>query len=116
MWQFCPEIKLFVKFVKYICSLGRGSNTTLRILSVTPFSLKKIRKGGEGGTPQIRNLFLVQNQVFFEQKTPFLALFKKIFRGKIRKGGEGGTPQIHNLFFEPKSGVFEQRTQCLALF
>ena len=63
-----------------------------------------VRKGGGGGTPQIRNLlfaekksvkgggrevppksvtyFLDQNQVFFEQKTPFLALFEENFSGK----------------------------------
>ena len=55
-----------------------------------------VRKGGGGGTPQIRN-----------------PLFAK---EKIRKGGEGGTPQIRNLFFGPKAGVFEQKTQFLALF
>ena len=36
-----------------------------------------VRKGGGGGTPQIRN------PLFAEKK--------------IRKGGEGGTPQIRNL-------------------
>ena len=60
--------------------LGARSNTTLRILSV---------KGG-----------LEQNQVFFEQKTQFLALFEEFFGGKVRKGGEGGTPQIRNFFGE----------------
>ena len=57
-------------------TLGKTSNTTLRILSVK----------GWGGTPQIRN-------PLFAEKL-------------IRKGGEGGTPQIRNIFFGPKSGVF----------
>ena len=36
---------------------------------VTSFSPKKKSvNGGAGGTPQIHNLFLDQNQVFFEQK------------------------------------------------
>ena len=62
-----------------------------------------VRKGGGGGTPQIRNplfaekksvkggrgvppksvtYFLDQNQVFFEQKTQFLALFEENCLGK----------------------------------
>ena len=62
-----------------------------------------VRKGGRGGTPQIRNplfaenfvrkggggvppisvtYFLDQKQVFFGQKTPFLALFEEHFFGK----------------------------------
>ena len=69
----------------YWMKLGRPSITTLRILSVTPFSLKKIRKGGEGGTPQIRNLFFgPKSGVFFEQKTQVLALFEeKIWGGNL---------------------------------
>ena len=55
-----------------------------------------VRKGGRGGTSQIRN------PLFAEKK--------------IRKRGGGGTPQIHNLIFGPKSSVFEQKTQFLALF
>ena len=62
-----------------------------------------VRKGGGGGTPQIRNplfaeersvkwgrgvppksvtYFLDQNQVFFEQNTLFLAFFEEKFSGK----------------------------------
>ena len=41
----------------------------------------------------------VQKQVFFGQKTPFLALFEEHFWGNVCKGGRGGTPQIRNLFF-----------------
>ena len=74
--------------------LGKPSNTTLRILSVkggagvppksvTPFSLKKKSvKGGRGVPPKSVTYFLDQNQVFFEQKTPFLALFEDKFSGK----------------------------------
>ena len=47
------------------------------------FAEKKIRKQGGGGTPQIRNFFLDQNQVYFEQKTQFLAFFEEKFSGKI---------------------------------
>ena len=50
--------------------------------SVTPFSLKKIRKGGEGGTPQIRKLLFGPKSGVFEQKTQFLALFEENFSGK----------------------------------
>ena len=39
------------------------------------FAERKIRKGGEGVPPKSVTYFLDQNQVFFEQKTPFLALF-----------------------------------------
>ena len=67
---------IYVKVALYQKNLGKGSNTTLRILSV--------KRGG--GAPQIRN------PLFTEKK--------------ICKGGEGGTPQICNLFFGPKSGVF----------
>jgi hypothetical protein len=45
---------------------------------------------------------LDQNQVFFEQKTQFLALFEEFFWGKIRNWGGGGTPQIRNSFFAKK--------------
>ena len=45
-----------------------------------------VRKGGGGGTPQIRNPLFAEN--FF------------------RKGGEGGTPQIRNLFFFTKNRCF----------
>ena len=31
--------------------------------SVAPFLLKKIRKGGEGGTPQIRNSFFANKKI-----------------------------------------------------
>ena len=74
--------------------LGRTSNTTLRILSVkggagvppksvTPFSMKKKSvKGGRGVPPKSVTYFLDQNQVFFEQKTPFLALFEENFSGE----------------------------------
>ena len=80
-----------IQGVNVECALGRPSNTTLRVLCVkgggtTPqirnplFAEKKIRKRGGGGTPQIRNLFFFyQNQVFFEQKTQFLALFEEFF-------------------------------------
>ena len=51
--------------------------------SVTPFSMKKkIRKGGEEGTPQIRNLFFEPKSGVFEQKTQFLAFFEDKFSGK----------------------------------
>ena len=47
--------------------LGTLSNTTLRILSVTPFSLrKKIRKGGRGVSRQIDNLFFGPKSGFFD--------------------------------------------------
>ena len=39
--------------------------------SVTPFSLKKIRKGGRGVPPKSVTYFLDQSQVFIEQKTQF---------------------------------------------
>ena len=39
------------------------------------FAENFVRKGGEGGTPQSVTYFLDQKQVFFGQKTPFLALF-----------------------------------------
>ena len=68
---------------KYILQLGRPSNTTLWILSVkgggstpqirnTLFAKKKSVKGGRGVPPKSVTYFLDQNQVFFEQKTPFL--------------------------------------------
>ena len=51
--------------------------------SVSPFSLKKKSvKGGRGVPPKSVTYFLDQNQVFFEQKTPFLALFEDKFSGE----------------------------------
>ena len=82
-----------------------------------------VRKGGEGVPPKSVTYFLDQNQVFFEQKTPFLALFEDKFSGENpeRGGGvppksvtpflpgkksvKGGTPQIRN-FFLPKNRCF----------
>ena len=64
---------------KIFATLGRRSNTTLRILSVKG-------KGGGGGTPQIRNPLFVENFV--------------------RKGVGGFTPHIRNQFFGPKSFFF----------
>ena len=61
------------RFIKTVCTLGKTSNTTLRILSVN---------GGAGVPPKSVTYFLDQNQVFFEQKTPFLALFEENFSGK----------------------------------
>ena len=69
------------------------SNTTLRILSVkgggvppksvTPFLLKILSvKGGRGVPPKSITCFSDHNQVFFEQKTQFLALFEEKFLGK----------------------------------
>ena len=53
--------------------LGARSNTTLRILSVK----------GRGGVPPISvTYFLDQKEVFFGQKTPFLALFEEHFSGE----------------------------------
>ena len=46
------------------------------------FAEKKIRKGGRGVPPKSVTYFLDQNQVFFEQKTPFLALFEEKISGK----------------------------------
>ena len=47
------------------------------------FAENVVREGGEGGTPQIRNLFFFyQNQVFFEQKTQFVALYEEKISGK----------------------------------
>ena len=40
-----------------------------------------VRKRG-GGPPKSVTYFLDQNQVFFEQKTPFLALFEEKFSGE----------------------------------
>ena len=53
--------------------LGARSNTTLRILSV---------KGGGGVPPISVTYFLDQKEVFFGQKTPFLALFEEHFSGE----------------------------------
>ena len=51
--------------------------------SVTPFSLKIYSvKGGRGVPPNSVTYFLDQKQVFFGQKTPFLALFEKHFLGE----------------------------------
>jgi len=55
-----------------------------------------VRKGGEGGTPQIRNSLFAENFV--------------------RKGGEGGTPHIRNLFFGPKTGVFWAKNTIFSTF
>ena len=57
----------------------KGGGAGVSPKSLPPFSLKKIHKGGEGGTPKSVTYFLVQNQVFFEQKTP---LFEENFSGK----------------------------------
>jgi len=46
------------------------------------FAEKKSVKGGRGVPPKSVTYFLDQNQVFFEQKTPFLALFEENFSGK----------------------------------
>ena len=46
------------------------------------FAENFVRKGGEGVTPQIRNLFFGPKSGVFEQKTPFLALFEEFFLGK----------------------------------
>ena len=78
-----------------------------KILFLTPFSLKTLSIKGEGGTPQIRNLFFDQNQVFFEQKTQFLALFEEKFSGK--RGFPPPPPftdKIRKLVFEVFSKVF----------
>ena len=51
--------------------------------SVTPFLPKILSvKGGRGVPPISVTYFLDQKEVFFGQKTPFLALLKNIFRGK----------------------------------
>ena len=72
--------------------LGARSNTTLRILSVkggvppksvTPLLPKILSVKGGGGVPPISvTYFLDQKQVFFGQKTPFLALFEEHFSGE----------------------------------
>ena len=50
--------------------------------SVTPFLPKILSVKGEGGVPPISvTYFLDQKQVFFGQKTPFLALFEDKFSG-----------------------------------
>ena len=84
--------------------------------SVTPFSPKKIHKGGEGGTTQIRNLFFGPKSSVFEQKTQFLALFEdKIFRGKICKGGNGGTHKSVTPFLPKKKIRKEGGGRCTPL-
>ena len=51
--------------------------------SVTPFSPKILSvKGGRGVPPISVTYFLDQKQVFFGQKTPFLALFEEHFSGE----------------------------------
>ena len=49
-----------------------------------------VRKGG-GVPPKSVTYFFDQNQVFFEQKTQFLALFEETFLGKCLSRGRGGT-------------------------
>ena len=90
----CKIMMISISEQNVLFVLGRRSNTTLRILSVnggagvppkpvSPFSLKKKSvKGGRGVPPKSVTYFLDQNQVFFEQKTPFLALFEEKFSGK----------------------------------
>ena len=80
--------------LNFLVHLGRTSNTTLRILSVKgggggvpPKSvttlLPKILSVKGGGVPPISvTYFLDQKQVFFGQKTPFLALFEEHFSGE----------------------------------
>ena len=59
---------------------GEGGTSQIR----NPiFAENFVCKGGEGGTPISVTYFLDQNQVFFEQKTQFLALFEENFSGKI---------------------------------
>ena len=52
-----------------------------------------VRKGGEGGTPQIRNRFFdLKTGVFGAKKTQISALFEDKFPANVRIGGRGGTP------------------------
>ena len=46
------------------------------------FAENFVRKGGEGGTPHIRNLFFGPKTGVFWAKTPFLALFEEHFSGE----------------------------------
>ena len=72
-------------------SKGRG-----QILLYSLFAENFVRKGGGGGTPQIRNSLFAENFV--------------------RKEGEGGTPHIRNLFFGPKTGVFWAKNTIFGTF
>ena len=92
------NLKLTVKHMFFTPSLREG---------VKYYFADFVRKGG-GGTPQICNLFLDQNQVFFEQKTPFLALFEET--DKICKvvfdGPPGGPPPLTEFFWQKRSYRF----------
>ena len=74
-----PYLREVVKYY-FADFVRKGGRAGVPLKSLTPFA-EKIRKGDEG-TPQIRNLFLDQNQVFFEQRTQFLALLEEKILGK----------------------------------
>ena len=65
-------------FADFVRKGGEGYPPNPNLL----FRQKFVRKGGGGGTPISVTYFLDQKQVFFGQKTPFLALFEEHFSGE----------------------------------
>ena len=75
--QFREDIKYY--FADFVRKGGGGVPPK----SVTPFLPKILSvKGGRGVPPISVTYFLDQKQVFFGQKTPFLALFEEHFSGE----------------------------------
>ena len=66
-------------FADFVRKRGGGGTPQIR---KSLFAEKKSVKGGRGVPPKSVTYFLDQNQVFFEQKTQFLALFEEKFSGK----------------------------------
>ena len=59
LFNFLLQLREAVKYY-FADFVRKGRAAVVPPKSVTPFSLKKIRKEGEGGTPQIRNSFFAK--------------------------------------------------------
>ena len=70
------EVKYY--FADFVRKGGGGTPQIRNSLFAESF----VRKGGRGVPPISVTYFLDQKQVFFGQKTPFLALFEEHFSGE----------------------------------